>query len=104
MIDDDRAEYEDRNVQAYMNTIDEALEAIEQFIAATTEGRKGDARHWRSVARRKWAEFGELMINRADSRTAHQVVFVLKQLDLVKAQVESIDDPTGADAGAHPHG
>ena len=83
---DSESEHADRIIQQYMQTIDDALDAIEQFIAASAEGRKDDARHWRSVARRKWAEFGELMINRADSRTAHQVVFILKQLEEMRGR------------------
>lgn len=79
----EQSAYEDRITQQYMTAIDEALQAVEEFITAANEGRKGDARHWRSVARRKWAEFGELMINRADSRTAHQIVVILKQLDVL---------------------
>lgn len=64
-----------------MQAIDQALDALDAYYAALAAGDAVAAASARARARRAWAAFGELIINRADHRTAHMLLDQLRQVD-----------------------
>ena len=65
----------------YMSAIDEALNALDVLAAALLAGDEETAALARSRAHRAWALFGELIINRADQRTASMLLQQLKDVE-----------------------
>ena len=81
MTEENYSTHGERLEAMYMTAIDEALDALDAYHAAHVEGRTRDATRERERAKRAWAAFGEIIINRADHRTAHMLLEQLRQVD-----------------------
>jgi len=102
-----QSEYNDRVVGAQTGAVDQLLDALQEYVDALREQRKGDARHWRAVIRRSMATWLELLINQFDSRDASTLVMVLRELDALRTEIHSpsviVHPPDAADERDHGH-
>jgi hypothetical protein len=64
-----------------MTAIDDALNALDVLATALLTGDAETAALARARAHRAWATFGELIINRADQRTASMLLQQLKDVE-----------------------
>ena len=90
MTDETPEAHRERLTRAYMQSIDEALDALAAFAGAVVTDAP-DLPHHRERARAAWATFGELLISRCDNRTAHMLLTQLRQVDAMMRVVEADD-------------
>lgn len=95
-------EHGERLERSYMTAIDDALDALDVYYAALAAGDAPAATKARQHARRAWAAFGELIINRADHRTAHLLLDQLRQVDALMHPEREHETDHGHDETGRP--
>jgi hypothetical protein len=74
--------------EAYMSTIDLFLDTYEAYTAVLLRGE--EATELRAKVRHYMATWGELIINRADGRTARLLVTVMQQVEELAQEIGAI--------------
>jgi hypothetical protein len=76
-------EHEAWLIERYMGSIDLFLDLLDRYVATVMRGEQSP--ELRGQLRRAMATWGELVINRADGRTAGMLVDMYKRLEAIEA-------------------